>query len=88
MSKCRKRTRFENARDVLPPDLFAAVQDVVGEKSIGLWVPGQQIDAARARARRVLELHRHGTDTDIIAAEVGVTQRRVQQILAAHRGES
>ena len=74
---------FVNANDVLPPNLVAELQEHIS--AVYCWVPSRRMQAARARARRVVELHGNGRDVRAIAGDVGLTKRRVHQILQAQR---
>ena len=74
---------FVNANDVLPPDLVTELQRHIS--AVYCWVPSRRMLAARARARRVAELRADGCDVCAIAREVGLSARRVHQILQAQR---
>lgn len=78
----RQPTRHCNAADVLPRPLLERVQDAVDGQAVSLWIPSRHADAARDRAERVFELRRQGLAAPAIAAEVGLGERRVYQILA------
>lgn len=80
-----RTTRHVNAADVLPPRLLTAVQSAVDGQAVSLWIPSHRADEARARAERVVELRRLGRSAKDIAADVGVGERRVHQILAERR---
>jgi len=84
----KKKTKrsYANARDVLPQGVLEALQS----HHIGLlWVPKAENDPTfyGERRRQVLELHREGIPTDEIATCVGITPRRVQQIVAESRSQ-
>lgn len=72
-----------NARDVLPPDLIEQVQSHVS--AAYLWIPSSEMVERRQRADRVSGLRTGGMKIREIAAEVGLTERRVQQILRDRR---
>ena len=75
---------YANAKDVLPSELLRAVQ----EHFTGLlWVPSDTC-FYHERRRLVLALKDQGISTRAIARLSGVTTRRVNQILAAHRRET
>jgi|GEM_PF-289228 len=75
---------YANAKDVLPSELLHAVQ----EHFTGLlWVPSDTC-FYHERRRLVLGLKNQGISTREIARLSGVTTRRVNQILAAHRRET
>lgn len=68
---------YLNAKSVLPPGLLAEVQrHVCGH----LWVPVAE-KQAEVTHRRVAQLHLAGVGSHEIAELVGVSQRRVQQIV-------
>ncbi len=70
---------YQNAQHVLPPGLLAEVQR---HASGHLWVPAAASHAVRTR-QRVTQLHQAGIGTREIADMVGISQRRVQQIVRA-----
>ena len=77
----RLNPRYANARDVLPPELLCAVQ----QHFTGLlWIPAET-DLYAVRRKLVLALGDQGVHTQEIAQLVGVTPRRVRQILAQAR---
>lgn len=68
------------ARD-LPDDLCRQLQDALGGRSAYVWIPSRRMQQAQARAERVVELYRQGKSARDIAAAVGLSDRRVFQIL-------
>ena len=70
---------YQNAQHVLPPGLLAEVQR---HASGHLWVPAVAPQATRTR-QRVIQLHQAEICTREIADLVGISQRRVQQIVRA-----
>ena len=75
---------YLNAKSVLPPGLLAEIQrHVCGH----LWVPVAERQA-EVTQRRVVQLQLAGVGTREIAELVGISQRRVQQIVrkAKHTG--
>ena len=79
------QTRHVNAREVLNAELLAALQGALGGRGGYLWVPSAQVDTARERAARVAAMRREGQPIRAIAEAVGVSTRRVHQILARQR---
>jgi len=72
---------YLNAKSVLPPGLLAEVQrHVCGH----LWVPVAE-KQAEVTHRRVVQLHLAGVGTREIAELVGISQRRVQQLVRQTR---
>jgi DNA-binding NarL/FixJ family response regulator len=70
---------YHNAKDIFPPGLLAEIQrHFTGH----LWVPAAQPLAVQTR-QRVVQLHQAGMGTREIADLVGISQRRVQQIVRA-----
>ena len=73
--------RYANAEKVLPRDLFEKVQ----KHHTGiLWVPARS-RFYKERRQLVIALRLQGIESREIAVLAGVTPRRVNQILAAHR---
>ena len=70
---------YANARDVLPEELFARVKEHFSGGS--LYVPGTG-NRVSASKQIVLNLFEHGTPTVDIAGIMGITRRRVNQIIA------
>jgi predicted transcriptional regulator len=80
-----RTTTYHNAKNVLPPGLLAEVQR---HFSGHLWVPTAEPQAVRLR-QRIVQLHQAGMGTSKIADMVGISQRRVQQIVrAAKQGDA
>ncbi len=74
---------YLNAKSVLPPGLLAEIQrHVCGH----LWVPVAERQADVTH-RRVVQLQLAGVGTREIAELVGVSQRRVQQIVRTAKQE-
>lgn len=69
---------YANARDVLPEELFARVKE---HFSGLLYVPsqGEQFDG---RKQIIFNMFEQGTPTVNIAGIMGITRRRVNQIIA------
>lgn len=76
---CTTRT-YANARQVLPPDLLAAVQRHFSGGM--LYVPPLPQAYYAERRKLVLDLHTRGVRTAEIARMACVSPRRVLQILA------
>ena len=74
---------YANARDALPPELLAEVQE---HWSGMLWVPAPKT-AKEERRKFVLALKEQGTPSKEIAVFAGITTRRVNQILQDHRNK-
>ena len=72
-----------NANEVLPPNLVAQIQRHVA--AAYLWIPSLGRQAARRRVERVVRFSADGMAPCEIAARVGITERRVYQILQAQR---
>lgn len=74
-----------NAARDLPDDLCRQLQDALGGRSAYVWIPSRRMQRAQARAERVVGLKRQGKSARDIAAEVGLSERRVFQIVAERR---
>ena len=72
------RRRYANAADVLPRELFRAVQ----KHFVGTLYVGSESVFHKERERIVRQLHAQGVSSSEIANAAGVSMRRVQQILA------
>jgi hypothetical protein len=75
-----ERRTYANAREVLPPDLLAAVQQHFSGGA--LYIPPPAVRYYVERRKLVLALHIQGVGTAEIARMACVTPRRVLQILA------
>ena len=82
-SRRSSRAGYANARYVISPEILSALQQ---EYTGLLWVP-KPVRAAEERAQDVLRLKNKGLSTARIAELVGVTPRRVRQIVAKARHE-
>jgi len=75
---------YANAKDVLPPELLAAVQRY---HTGHLWVPPDETDESRERQRErdrlILALRAEGLTGREIASRMELSERRVWQILFA-----
>ena len=70
---------YANARDVLPKELFAEVKEHFAGGTLYVSGTGNRTQANR---QIVLNLFENGTPTMDIAGIVGITRRRVNQIIA------
>jgi len=75
--------RYANAEKILPKELLKEVQKY---HTGVLWIPCPS-RFYQERRQLVIALHEQGVNTKEIAQLAGVTTRRVNQILAAHRKE-
>lgn len=75
-----ERRTYANAREVLPPDLLAAVQQHFSGGT--LYIPPREAGYYADRRKLVLALRLQGVPTAEIANMACVTPRRVRQILA------
>lgn len=85
MSACRPDRRTQiNAADALPHDLLMQLYAHV-EPATLLWIPSLERREAQERAHRVVQLRSEGKRPTEIAGIVGVSPRRVYQVLERHR---
>ena len=75
--------RSIRAREVLPPELLAQVQEHA--QACFLYVPSVTSVLRAARNARIINARAEGATLRLIADEFGITERRVFQILAAGR---
>lgn len=76
--------RLNAARD-LPADLCRRLQEALGGRAGHVWVPSRKRQEAHARADRIVKMKREGSSARDIAAAVGLSERRVFQIMAERR---
>jgi hypothetical protein len=84
-SPTRKRWAYVSARDVLPRELLAVVQEHYSGGFI--YIPPPANSYYTERRKLVLALRLQGVPTDEIAGMASVTPRRVRQILAQARAK-
>lgn len=77
------RNRHIRANTVLPPALMASVQDHVD--GCYLWVPSVATSMRVVRDADIAQQRTAGLPVRDIAQATGLTERRVHQILRAHR---
>jgi Mor family transcriptional regulator len=70
--------RYANARDVLPARLLARVQHHYNGL---LWIPGPQQKGNAERDAQIHRMHLDGAPVSEIAQRVGLSERRVWQII-------
>jgi hypothetical protein len=73
-------SNYANAKDVLPKELFQQVREHFPAGG-SLYVPGTG-NHTQANRQIVLNLFEHGTPSADIAGIMGITRRRVNQIIA------
>ena len=70
--------RYANARDVLPSELIALVQRHYDGL---LWIPPPPPEEIVERNEQIQRMHLDGVPVTEIAQQVGLSERRVWQIL-------
>ena len=80
------RQRSVSATDVLPADLIAEIQKHA--EGVFIYVPAVSPSARPARDVAIVEARMAGKRVRDIAADFGMTERRVSQILSRERRES
>ena len=81
----RRGNAHVNAHEALPPELLDRVQDATDGGGLYLWVPSRLRATARSRRARVVAFAARGFSARQIAADVGLSESRVYQILSAQR---
>ncbi len=79
------RERSVSAKDVLPPELVAELQKYV--ECVFLYVPAVAPGTRPARDVAIVEARASGKRIRDIAAEFGMTERRISQILTRERAK-
>lgn len=72
-------SNYANARDVLPEDLFAKVKEHFSGGE--LYVPPENTNC-QEKKQLILNMAEYGTPSADIAGIMGITRRRVNQIIA------
>ena len=72
------RKAYANARDVLPPKLLELVQRYHSGR---LWIPPPPRDGMTERNEQIHRMRHDGEPVSEIAQRVGLSERRVWQIL-------
>jgi len=76
---------YENAEELLPPDLLAQVQKYVGIRGCLLWVPGKGVTNRQKMYAEALLLRDNGYPVAHIAMRTFVSERTVRRILERYR---
>ncbi len=77
--------RYVKARDVLPPELLAAVSKALGGRGVYVWVPSAQTLNREDRDRYIVARYEQNYSPEEIADEIFVSVRRVYEVLAEAR---
>lgn len=80
------KPRSISAADVLPPELIAELQKHV--QAVFVYVPAIGPSVRPSRDEAIVEARVAGKRVRDIAAEFGMTERRISQILSRKRRES
>lgn len=80
--------RYVNAEDVLPDELMEQVSEVVGGRSVILWIPSKSSINRHRRDAYVAELSEQGYSAGAIADRLFISERHIRRILQRQRAES
>lgn len=77
------RVGYRNAAKILPANVLALLQEYVAGALV--YVPATRFSRSQRRRSLVLVLREQGLTMRVIAKRVGISERRVRQILATSR---
>ena len=80
--------RYLNAEEILPDELLDHISELVGGRSVILWLPSRSSINRRRRNAYAVELSEQGYTAAAIADRLFISDRHVRRILKKQRAAS